>query len=180
MADTPSLAPWANRVVLQDGTVTLLRRVGASDEVGLLRFLKGLSPESVYLRFCSGGANLRAAVKNFTQVQDDRVGIEACDMKGEIVGHGEYLLTRSPAQAEVAVVVAEEMQGKGLGRQLIHCLAADAKAHSVDEFVATVLPSNIPMLRLFTRAFGAQVMDDSVLCDVSFATAPKPSAVRAA
>ncbi len=180
MADQPPATPWASRIVLRDGTVTLLRRVHASDEVGLLRFLKDLSPASVYLRFCCGGANLQAAVRHFTRVEDDRVGIVACDMKGEIVGHAEYLLTRTPAQAEVAVVIADRMQGRGLGRRLIQCLAADAKAHSVDEFVATVLPSNTAMLRLFMRSFGARVIDDSTLCDVSFVTTPEPRAVRAA
>jgi acetyltransferase len=180
MADQPPPTPWASRIVLRDGTVTLLRRVHASDEVGLLRFFRDLSPRSVYLRFCCGGANLHAAVRRFTQVEDDRVGIVACDMKGEIVGHPEYLLTRTPAQAEVAVVVADRMQGKGLGRQLIQCLAADANAHSVDEFVATVLPSNTAMLRLFMRSFGARVIDDSTLCDVSFVTAAVAPQQRAA
>jgi RimJ/RimL family protein N-acetyltransferase len=180
MAQTPTLTSWATRIALRDGTVTLVRHVDPDDESALLRFLRGLSPASVYLRFCCGGANLRAAVTRFMQIQDDRVGIVACDVKGEIVGHAEYLLTRTPGQAEVAIVVADQMHGKGLGRQLVQCLAAEASEHGVEEFVATVLPSNTAMLRLFMRSFGASVIDDTTLCDVSFATAPKPPALCAA
>lgn len=174
MAHTPASIPWGSRVVLRDGTVTVLRRVHPNDAGGLLCFLNGLSPMSVYLRFCSGGANLRAAVVRFTEADTDRVGVVACDLQGNIVGHAEYLLV-APGRAEVAIVVADRLQGMGLARAMIAWLAADADAHGVQRFIASVLPRNAPMLKLFRRAFGARVRDDATMCTVSFPTAQHTS-----
>ncbi|MGO9751177.1 MAG: N-acetyltransferase family protein [Solirubrobacteraceae bacterium] len=179
MADQLASTPWGSRIVLRDGTVTLVRRVRPSDADGMLRFLRALSPMSVYLRFCSGGANLRRAVIDFTQACGDSVGIVACDASGEIVGHAEYVLT-SAGRAEVAIVVADRLQGRGLARRMIEWLAADAQDHGIERFIATVLPRNTPMLALFRRAFGARVREGSMMCAVSFATAAGTPELRAA
>ena len=173
---------FGERLVLSEGTVVLVRGVRPCDSEGVLRFLRRLSLESVYLRFCSGGVDLRAAMLRFTQAGADTVGIVACDMSGEIVGHAEYVRTGDRGRAEVAVVIADDLQGKGLARALIGGLAADASANRVDEFVATVLPDNPAMLVLFRRAFGARIEEDvdAMLCDVSFSTAVGSMQRRAA
>ncbi len=137
MVSGPRSGSFAGRVELRDGTVAFVRPVHPRDAAGLLRFLRRLSPTSVYLRFCSGGANLRAAMLAFIEVGEDKVGFVACDLEGEIVGHAEYVRLPSCRQAEVAVVLADEMQGQGLAHQLIRVLAADASTRGVDEFVAT-------------------------------------------
>ncbi len=182
MVSGPRSDSFAARVELRDGTVALVRRVHPQDADGLLRFLRRLSPRSVYLRFCSGGANLRAATLAFIQVREDKVGLIAHDLDGEIVGHAEYVRLPSWRQAEVAVVLSDEMQGKGLARQLIRVLAVDASRRGVDEFVATVLPANGAMLAVFRRAFGARIIEDvdSTMCDVAFATAVPVVAAPAA
>ncbi len=176
MVSGPRSGRFAARVELTDGTVALVRHVHPRDADGLLRFLQRLSPTSVYLRFCSGGANLRAAMLAFIQVREDKVGFVAYDLDGEIVGHAEYVRLPSCRQAEVAVVLSDEMQGKGLARQLVRVLAADASTRGVDEFVATVLPTNGAMLTVFRRAFGARIIEDadSTVCEVAFATAVPP------
>lgn len=160
-------------LALRDGTVMLVRRVQPGDADGLQRFLKGLSPRSVYLRFCSGGANLNAAVHRFTEVTGERVGVVACDPQREIVAHAEYLLIPS-GRAEVAVVVADQLQGRGLARKMIDWLATDAARQGIESFVASVLPENAPMLALFTRAFDATVTESPMMCEVSF---PIPQAM---
>jgi RimJ/RimL family protein N-acetyltransferase len=181
MLTGPTSIAWAQRIVLRDGTVLLVRSLHPSDEPGLLRFLSGLSPRSVYSRFCCGGANLRSAVRRFTQTRPECVGVVTCDLLGEIVGHAEYVLTGIPGQAEVAVVIADELYGKGLARQMLQRLVAEAGARGIEEFVASVLPDNSAMLRVFTRAFGAHVaVDDSSLCDVVFSTGTSRPALRAA
>jgi ribosomal protein S18 acetylase RimI-like enzyme len=151
----------------------LVRRVQPGDADGLQRFLKGLSPRSVYLRFCTGGANLNAAVHGFTEVTGERVGVVACDLQREIVAHAEYLLI-PPGRAEVAVVVADQLQGRGLARKMIDWLATDAARQGIESFVASVLPENAPMLALFTRAFDATVTESPMMCEVSF---PIPQAI---
>lgn len=166
-------------MILRDGSVTLVRRVQPADFNGLLRFLDGLSLRSRYLRFCSGGANLGAAARVATQASDRRFGVVACDLQGDIVAHAEYAVT-APGEAEVAVVVADRLQSRGMARDLIGRLAAEAGARGMRRFLATVLPENAPMLALFRRAFGATVKDSPIECAVSFPVSPSTTARQAA
>ncbi len=169
MVTTPPSASWATQLVLRDGTQMLMRRVHPCDETGLFELLTLLSPKSIYLRFCSGGANLRAAVLDFTRASDERIGVVACDVTGEIVAHAEYVLT-SRSEAEVAVVVADRLQGRGLAREMLEWLAADAGARGIERFIASVLPSNASMLRLFKHAFYARVLEEWPVCELWFPT----------
>ena len=176
LAHLPGSTPWCRRVVLADGGATLVRRVQPDDGEGLLRFLEGLSSRSVYLRFCSGGVNLKAAVGRFIEIDDDRFGLLACDPDGDIVAHAEYLVLPG-GQAEVAVVVADRLHGQGLARGMIDLLVAHAQARGIERLVASVLPANDPMLAVFTHAFGATVRESAMDCQVSFS--PRGEALAA-
>jgi GNAT superfamily N-acetyltransferase len=170
--------PWCRRIVLADGSAALVRRVRPDDADALLRFLQELSTRSVYLRFCSVGANLEAAADRFTEIADDRFGLLACDPDGAIIAHAEYLLLPHD-QAEVAVVVADRLHRQGIARRLIKSLAAHAQMRGIETFVASVLPENGPMLSVFARAFAATVSESSD-CTVSFALAQSSTERRAA
>ena len=54
--------------------------------------------------------------------------------------------------AEVAVVVEDAHQGRGLGPVLLEHLSAAAQERGVERFTATVLPNNRRMLDVFTSA----------------------------
>ena len=54
--------------------------------------------------------------------------------------------------AEVAFVVADRFQHRGLGRVLALHLAAAASERGITELVADILPDNLPMLRLLPDA----------------------------
>jgi RimJ/RimL family protein N-acetyltransferase len=180
IARLPGSEPWCRRVVLADGSAALIRRVCPDDRDALLRFLQGLSTSSVYLRFCSAGANLEAGVDRFIEIADDRFGLLACDPDGEIIAHAEYLLLPSD-QAEVAVVVADRLHRQGLARRMIESLAAHAQSRGIETFVASVLPENGPMLSVFARAFAATVSESSsMICNVSFVLAQSSTELRAA
>ena len=160
-----------SRVMLTDGSASLVRPVRPSDADGLLRFLDGLCWQSLYQRFCSGGANLRRAVSRFVEIADDGFGLVACDPDGEIVAHAEYLLLANGA-AEVAIVVADRLHGRGLGRAMIDLLITHAQTHGIERFGESVLPTNAPRLALSTHAYGATVFEKPSECKVSFAIAP--------
>jgi GNAT superfamily N-acetyltransferase len=163
-------------VPLRDGTIVLLRPVDGDDADALERFIDALSLQSRYLRFCSGGANWHLIALRLAGVGDDRCGVVASDEAGVIVAHAEYAILK-PGVAEVALVVADHLQGKGLGPRLIEWLAGPALAQGVGRFVASVLPGNDPMLTVFTRRFGARVRSLSDACWVRF---PVPGAASAA
>lgn len=70
-----------------------------------------------------------------------------------IVGLGYYVKSaEQPAAAEMAFLVEDRFQGKGIGRALFERLAHHARAQCVSAFDAYVLSANEPMLRIFRRA----------------------------
>ena len=64
---------------------------------------------------------------------------------------GDSCLER-PEQAELAVAMADEIQGKGLGSVLLGALAAAAWAAGIERFTAEVLADNMPMRKLMSRS----------------------------
>ena len=65
-----------------------------------------------------------------------------------IAGGGRYIVIQ-PGQAEVAFVVVDEYQGRGIGGALMRHLTSIARTAGLRTFVAEVLPENTPMLQLF-------------------------------
>ncbi|MFT5222629.1 MAG: RimJ/RimL family protein N-acetyltransferase, partial [Glaciecola sp.] len=60
----------------------------------------------------------------------------------------------APDTAELALLVADDLHGSGLGKVLLAALAAAATEHGITTFVATALADNKPVQGLLTR-FGA-------------------------
>ena len=56
-----------------------------------------------------------------------------------------------PEAAEMAVVIADELQGKGLGTELGRVLVDAALRHGVKRFTATMLAENVAARKLFGR-----------------------------
>jgi RimJ/RimL family protein N-acetyltransferase len=69
-----------------------------------------------------------------------------------IIGGGRYVVVQ-PGQAEIAFVVVDAYQAKGLGTILMWHLAALAREAGLRELIAEVLPENTAMLKVF-RKFG--------------------------
>jgi acetyl coenzyme A synthetase (ADP forming)-like protein len=135
-------------VTLKDGSTVHIRPVLPSDQEALQRFLAGLSTESRVFRFFSEVKDLATTARRFVEVDyRDRHGLVAW-RGGEIVGHGFYALER-PGTAEVALTVADALQGKGLGTILLGHLAAAAAAAGISVFEAEVMPENHRMLAVF-------------------------------
>ena len=68
-----------------------------------------------------------------------------------IAGGGRYIVVQ-PGQAEVAFVVIDEYQGRGIGGALMRHLTRIACAAGLRTFIAEVLPENTSMLQLFKRS----------------------------
>jgi GNAT superfamily N-acetyltransferase len=95
--------------------------------------------------------NLHKAVQWATEVENDRrYGLVAtAGGDGQIVGHAGWEREPDrPERAEVALEVADAMQGKGLGTALLCRLAEAANQMGIQVFDAEVLPENYRMLRV--------------------------------
>ncbi|TMQ89891.1 GNAT family N-acetyltransferase [Actinomadura soli] len=161
---------WEADVVLSDGGTAHLRPIRTGD-AGLLRdFYARLSPESIYYRFFSPRPYLSDRdVEHFTGVDHDRrvaliatigeemvavVRYDRVDGDDRAGGRPETAEpeTAEPATAEVAFLVEDAHQGRGLGPVLLEHIAAAARERGVRRFVASVLPDNRRMTRVFREA----------------------------
>ncbi|HEU0304699.1 MAG TPA: GNAT family N-acetyltransferase, partial [Gaiellaceae bacterium] len=146
----------ARDVILRDGATLRLRPPLAEDADALLAFFRGLSDESVYSRF-HGFPSLTSDVVTPVLAPDwtERgalVGTLGEGPDARVVAVANYVRLRDPALAEVAFTVADELQGHGVGTRLLEQLAEAAAAAGVKSFVAEVMSSNRPMLRVFEDA----------------------------
>ncbi len=138
-------------VTLRNGRRLVLRAVAPSDREALQRFENGLSRESRYLRYFTARKQLpeRELAHFLTPDSRNQLGLVACDGDA-IVGHALCERSRSdPTCAEVALEVADALQGQGLGTLLLEALAPLARAAGLLRFSAHVLPVNQRMLAVF-------------------------------
>jgi protein lysine acetyltransferase len=150
----------------------VLRRIRAEDKDGLVAGLGRLSDRSVYLRFLSPKPRLTASeLKYLTEVDfDDHYALVAVLARAPsvIVGVGRWVRDAgAPGDAEIAIVIADDLQGRGVGTALGTALAEAATARGIVRFTASMLPENTAAHRLFakissrmrvTRAYGVDEM----------------------
>jgi len=143
---------WEADVLLRDGHPVHLRPITPADGDALRRFHRGLSARTVYFRFFGAKPELTDEdVAYFTGVDHrDRVALVALDRQ-EIVGVGRFDAL-GDGSAEIAFLIQDRMQGRGLGSVLLEHLAAAAREVGVTRFVAEVLPENSRMLATFREA----------------------------
>ena len=174
MSEVPSTdvaddgAPRA--ATLRDASTVLVRRARDTDEPALRAFLAALSLEARRLRFFTGAVDTDRAAHLTAATGPDRLGLVALGATGEIVGHA-LCIRLGDGRAEVAVEVADELHGKGLGTILVERLAELAERHGITRFLAEVLPDNSSMLDVFRDGFDAEVTWHEGLEAVEFPTA---------
>jgi acyl-CoA synthetase (NDP forming)/GNAT superfamily N-acetyltransferase len=156
---------WEADVLLKDGSTAHIRPIRPEDKDLMVEFYSRVSDQSKYYRFFSPMPKLSARdVARFTEV--DHVGRVAFVvlLKGRMIAVGRYDVVE-PGEAEVAFLVQDEHQGRGIAQVLLEHLAQAARERGLDRFVAEVLPDNQPMIQTFRDA-GYRVVsqyDDGVL-----------------
>src|SRR4051794_34313082 len=141
-------------VVLRDGSTLRLRPTSAADAAALLAFFERLSPDTRHLRF-QGGVRIDAAtIAPFLRSDGNEALSLVAELAGpqaspQIVAIGTFVRLRDASRAEVAFVVADELQRRGIGSRLLERLAVHARRAGIERFVAQVLPENGAMLRVF-------------------------------
>ena len=126
-----------------------IRAMAPSDRARLERFHRSLSDDTTRLRYFAVHRFLtEAELERFTNVDHrDREAFVAL-VDDEIVGVARFDRMGPGADAEVAFVVADAWQGRGVGTALMARLEARAHAVGVERFVANTMPGNTRMLAL--------------------------------
>jgi acetyl coenzyme A synthetase (ADP forming)-like protein len=139
-------------VALRDGSTVHIRPVRASDETAIRAFLQGVSRDSIGFRFF-GAADLKWVTAWSLDVDyADRFGLVAeTGTPGQIVAHASYVRIDEP-RAEVAFLVADAWQGRGISTIMLAHLAAVADARGITTFTAQVLPVNHRMIEVFRQS----------------------------
>ncbi|MFJ8080157.1 GNAT family N-acetyltransferase [Streptomyces sp. NPDC096205] len=154
-------AHWEADVVLRDGGTARIRPITVDDAERLISFYEQVSDESKYYRFFAPYPRLSAKdVHRFTHHDFvDRVGL-AATIGGEFIATVRYdrigtngLPASAPAdEAEVAFLVQDAHQGRGVASALLEHIAAVARERDIRRFAAEVLPANTKMIKVFTDA----------------------------
>ena len=156
------------------GLTVHLRPIRPDDGGRLQEFHERLSPQSVYRRFFFMHLRLSVAeTERFNHV--DYVGRLALVVEygGRLVAVGRYERLPGSADAEVAFVVADELQHQGIGTMLLEHLADAALKNGVTAFVAQTLSENHDMLDVFMNSgFHVSSTMEYGTVDVRFAIEP--------
>ncbi len=135
---------------LADGELLTVRSIRPSDLGRLRTAFDALSQESRYQRFHAHVAELPAASWRYLTEVDgrDHVALVA-QVADRIVGVARFIrLQKRSDRAEVAFVVADDFQRRGVGRVLLAALVEQAVSRGVRAFVAAVLSDNLGIRRL--------------------------------
>lgn len=159
-----AIHPYPSRLVqihrFADGTSWAARPIRPEDAESLQEFIRGLSERSRYMRFVSMMRELTPRMlARYTQVDYDReVALVAATEvpnpahrghpREAVIGLAHYLRNPDGRGAEFALVVGDEWQRQGLGRQLMTGLIAAAREQGLEYIDGVVLAANRPMLNL--------------------------------
>jgi acyl-CoA hydrolase/RimJ/RimL family protein N-acetyltransferase len=139
---------------LNDGTEIFFRPVKPTDESSISEMLYSLSEASVQKRYMSRTVAFpHKDVQQLANIDYKNdlaiVGVVPSVTGDEIVAIGEYFLDPKHGHAEVAFIVQDEWQQKGMGTLLLKFLSEIAKKGDVKSFHAKVLQQNKAMLAVF-------------------------------
>ncbi len=138
------------------GLGLILRPVRMSDEHLLKDFFYDLSSDGMYRRFISTRNSMpheqlqKFVVIDYTKEMVILAVIEQ-DNRESIVGMAQYFIDEKTHTAEVAFVVRDDYQSRGIGLELLSYITVIAKRNGLHGFTAEVLMDNRPMLQLFER-----------------------------
>lgn len=141
-----------------DGTPFFLRAVREWDRDNLRDLFNRSSQQSRYFRYFESKQTLSdKELDYYTRLDFEHhaaLAAEAPDEEG-VIAVGRYievLPERDPRRAEVAFLVRDDYQGKGVATQLLKHLTRIARDNSIAEFEAEMLPSNAKMIDVFEHS----------------------------
>jgi RimJ/RimL family protein N-acetyltransferase len=147
-------------VVLRDGSKVVIRPVRHTDAPLLADGFSRLSARSRQMRFLTRKNELTLAeLRYLTEVDHhDHEALAALNYAdGRGVGIARYIRDAGdPQAAEIAVTIADDWQGRGLGTKLLAQLTGRARCEGIRRFTALVSADNAAMAGLL-RNMGAEL-----------------------
>jgi len=142
--------------VLRDGRHAVIRALQPQDREALSEAFARTGDESRYRRFFTSKRSLsEGEIKFFVEVNFTTHVALVCELeeggRKVIAGGGRYVVC-APGSAEVAFMIDDLHQGRGIGSLLMRHLVACARSAGLETLVAEVLAGNSPMLKVFERA----------------------------
>jgi acyl-CoA synthetase (NDP forming)/RimJ/RimL family protein N-acetyltransferase len=152
---------WEADVLLRDGQAAHLRPIAPDDRELLVEFYEQVSAESKYMRFFAPMPHLSERdIRRFTEVDHHERVAFVLTVAQKIIAVGRFdTLPHEPGDpvvAEVAFLVQDAHQGRGIAQLLLEHLAQAGRERGIDKFEAEVLPENVRMIQIFREA-GYQV-----------------------
>jgi acetyltransferase len=155
----PTISLDPEEVPLKDGTQVLIRPIREDDAEDLQEAFQRLSMESIYLRFLSVKKELtdeEARTLSTVDYTARMAFVATCKENGReiVVGVSRYALldASKPEMAESAVVVADEYQGRGIGKLLLRRLVSYARTKGIHYLRGNMQIGNNRMLELVKRS----------------------------
>jgi len=157
--------PWK----FEDGQEVLIRPIRPEDEPLMVRFHGKLSERSVYLRYfhllnlderVSHQRLIRICFNDYNrEIALVAVRFGPLAHEAEILAVGRLVKAHAANEAELAVLIADEVQGHGLGTELWRRLVEIARAEKLDRATAEILPENLQMIEI-CRLLGFRLEQD--------------------
>jgi len=146
-------------VTLESGERVLYRPVRPDDKQFLRQGFDELSRESRYQRFATPKNRLTDAELAFYTEQDGvshfAVGAGLIDDDGQLmegIAIARYVsLPEDPSLAEIAIVVLDRFQNRGIGTRLLECLLAEAAGNDLTRLRAHVQRTNRTAMLLIEK-----------------------------
>jgi acyl-CoA synthetase (NDP forming)/RimJ/RimL family protein N-acetyltransferase len=144
---------WEADIVAADGGTVHLRPICPDDAEALVGLMDRSSDQTRYYRFFGPMKKLSDRdLHRFTHVDHvDRVAFVVL-LGDQIIGVGRFDRYPDTDDAEIAFLIEDAHQGRGLGSVLLEHLAAAGRERGIKNFVAEVLAQNSKMVRVFQDA----------------------------
>jgi len=151
---TRYVAPWT----MKDGTEVTIRPIRPEDEPAMVRFHETLSEQSVYYRYFHM-MNLEQRVRHerltrICFIDYDREMALVAERHNPETGNPEILAVARMTkilwgnEAEVAIIVSDQWQGRGLGKELMARLLIIGADEKLSRLTADILPENRSIMRV--------------------------------
>jgi RimJ/RimL family protein N-acetyltransferase len=148
-------ASYTARETLRDGSIIEIRALKPEDEAGMLAAVERTSAQSLQRRFFVMKRSFSEKERTyFMQVDFSKhvalVATAQEDGQPVIIGGGRYIVFE-PGRAEMAFIVVDTWQGRGIGSILMRHLVTIARDSALTELTAEILPENTAMLKVFGK-----------------------------